>query len=582
MPQFPNLLPFDVPEWTSQQYVQWILDKEFPEQGVIENVLINERDQMDFVQMAIADWEQTEERKEMLRSLEYYKNDTPAKEFRRTYVAEDGSEQNNTQLHNAKLNHPLMRKIVNQKANYALSKPFSITTESNLKSSGEEKSNETEKDVKELITELNNNYFTNAFKRDIKNIGRDAIIKGKSWMYVNYNEDGKLHLQKVRAENVIPFWKDEEKNQLDALIYYYMITQYKPKDGKITKEEIYKIQYFTEKGVWYYQIDGHGIKYDPAEPKFMSPHFQISRKEGDKELVEDVYWDRIPWVCFRDNEFEIPMVTFIGNMLDEYDAITSTIVNILADIPNSIKVVTNHMGTNREEFTAYLAMYRTAFIRDDGDMKVLETPFDIKSFEDTLNRLRKDIYEGSSTVDTQEASLGNASGVALKFRYADLDTATDDLLSEFKESMDKVIWFIMKDIKRRTGKDYTGIEYNIIFQKDLIIDEEVAVLNAQRSHGIISNRTNLANHPYVDNVEEELEYIEEERQIELENTKEQMNMMQQFGTPSPTQSPSSTSAGQKSFTNDQYPSRSRTTVDKERNSRTVKQVTRQKTLENKK
>lgn len=578
-------MPFFAPEWTSQQYVSYVLGNEdYDDRAVVELVRIQEADQMEFVQMIISEWESSEERKEMLRSLDYYKNNTPAKNFTRTHVAGDGKLVNNEQLHNAKLNHPLMRKIVNQKANYALSKPFSIVTESSLDRTGNEKEGETEDIVKEMITELNNNYFTNDFKRDLKNIGRDAIIKGKSWMYINYNEDQKLHLQAVDAENVIPFWRNTDKKVLDALIYYYRIHVYfrDAKTGKMAKKEVMKVQYFNDGGIWYYEIEGNDIRYDTERDQFHTSHFTLTKDMGGNEAVRDVNWEKIPWVCFRDNEHEMPMVAFIGNLLDEYDSLTSTIVNILADIPNSIKVVKNYMGTNREEFAAFLAVYRTAFIRDDGDMKSLETPFDIKSFEDTLNRLRKDIYEGSSTVDTQEASLGNASGVALKFRYADLDSSTDDMVSEFREALDRVIWFVTKDIKVRTGKDFSTVEYSIIFQKDLIIDEEVAVLNAQRSHGIISKRTNLANHPYVENVEEELEYLEEERQDEMENTEEQLQMMEKFGTPSPSQPSSQSEPDLKNHTNSQYPSRSRTAVDKERNSRSVKQVTRQKSMENNK
>ena len=68
----------------------------------------------------------------------------------------------------------------------------------------------------------------------------------------------------------------------------------------------------------------------------------------------------------------------------------------------------------------------------------------------------------------------------------------------------------------------------------------------------------------------------------MENTEEQLQMMEKFGTPSPSQPSSQNKPDLKNHTNSQYPSRSRTAIDKERNSRAVKQVTRQKSMENKK
>ena len=508
--QIPGLHSLGMSELSAMRYLQSIIGTDSLEEADIEKVMVELKDQTEFIEAEIAEWENSEVRREMLRSLDYYKNNTPARDFKRKYINQDGLLEEDSRMHNARLNHPLMRKIVNQKTNFALSKPFSITTESNLDSSGQEKRGEDAEVVKELITELNNNYFTNEFKRDLKYIGREAVIKGLCWVYVNYNEEGKLQLRSVPAEKVIPFWADEEKKTLDALIYYYTVHKYErsQKTNKLEKREVLKILYFTPKGIFHYERNDDGVVVDPDEPSFFEPHFKVINEE--QETI-DMAWERIPWIAFRDNKYELPMISLIGNLLDEYDAVTSTIVNILVDIPNSIKVIKNYMGTDPEAFTEFVSKYRTIFIRDDGDAHSLETKFDIKSFEETLNRLRKDIYEGSSTVDTQEASLGNASGVALKFRYADLDTATDDLISEFLTSMDKVIWFILHDIKRRTGNDYSNIQYRILFRKDLIIDEEVAVLNAQRSAGILSERTNLAKHPYVENVEEELEYKEEER-----------------------------------------------------------------------
>ena len=108
----------------------------------------------------------------------------------------------------------------------------------------------------------------------------------------------------------------------------------------------------------------------------------------------------------------------------------------------------------------------------DGDVKALTTPLDVAALDSHLNRLRKDIYEAGSGVDTQEISLGNASGVALKFRYADLDTDTDDMANEFTASLEELIWFIKVDLLNKGLGDFLETKFDIIFNTDGIVNSQ--------------------------------------------------------------------------------------------------------------
>ena len=53
---------------------------------------------------------------------------------------------------------------------------------------------------------------------------------------------------------------------------------------------------------------------------------------------------------------------------DAYDKINSEIANNIIDIPNSIKVISNYDGTDKEEFVANMNKLRTIFVSDGGDV----------------------------------------------------------------------------------------------------------------------------------------------------------------------------------------------------------------------
>ncbi len=148
-------------------------------------------------------------------------------------------------------------------------------------------------------------------------------------------------------------------------------------------------------------------------------------------------------------------------------------------------------------------------------MKTIETNLDVAAIDSHLNRLRKDIYEAGNGVDTQEVSVGNASGVALKFRYADLDTDTDDLAAEFSSALDEVLWFIKIDMINKGMGDYLDLAIDIIFNTDMIINESETIEDTKNSVGIISEETIVANHPWVTNVQAELDRVKQEKEEKM-------------------------------------------------------------------
>ena len=51
-----------------------------------------------------------------------------------------------------------------------------------------------------------------------------------------------------------------------------------------------------------------------------------------------------------------------------------------------------------------------------------------------------------------------------------------------------------------------------MFNTDMIVNEETTIENAKNSVGLISDKTIVANHPWVINVEEELKQMQKEKE----------------------------------------------------------------------
>lgn len=154
----------------------------------------------------------------------------------------------------------------------------------------------------------------------------------------------------------------------------------------------------------------------------------------------------------------------------------------------------------------------------DGEVANLDTNLEVASVIEQANRLRKDIFEFGGGVDTQNENLGVASGVALKFRYADLDMDCSFMANEFSAALEQMVWFIATDIYLKSGQDYTEDGVDFVFNTDIATNESEVIDNLAKSSDL-SMETRLAMHPYVTDVRAEID----------RKKKEQEEQQEQFG-----------------------------------------------------
>lgn len=448
--------------------------------------------QIDFLTECIKEYRQSEVYKTMEIGKNYFFNKNDIIHRERFYIDRKGEPVKTELLSNNKLSHPFMRKLVNQKVNYLLSKDFTI--------SGEEK-----------YVENLNEYFNDRFRLTLVNTGKESIRCGIAWMQVYYNTEGKLKFKHIPSNEIIPFWHDSEHTELDAIIRIYEIEEYAV--DKIEKRIYEMIEYYTPEGLWKYKrlkTGGNLISLSPVEGE---GHFRVVK---DDKTEVSATWNKVPFVAFKYNMEEVSLINWIKPLIDDYDKQTSDNSNNLADVPNSIKIVEGYEDNDKEEFSKNLNIFRTVFVGDGGDVRSLNTDLDLAGTDIHLNRLRKDIFEFGGGVDTVEKDLRDVAGVALRFQYADLDMDCSEMAQQFRYSMRQLQWFINQDLEAK-GEKVNDKDSDFIFNTDVIINETETINNLAVTKDSISQKTLLQNHPWVKNVEREIKDIESDRKKAMDN-----------------------------------------------------------------
>lgn len=399
---------------------------------------------------------------------------------------------------NTKIEHPILRKLVDQKANYLLSKPFSVESENPA--------------YAKSLSEL----FDSRFRQQVKSLGKGAVKSGIAWL-APYFEDSRLKWMRLPSTEVVPIWHDYEHTQLDAYIRVYSQVVYHGKE----KKTIARVEWWDREGVKKYKAPWPIVGTPVLEPDYDSDpatnefsHFEINGQPYN--------WDAVPIVWCRYNEEELPLQYFIKDLIDDVNWQTSITADVLRDIAKFIFILKNYGGQDIGQFTRDLYEALAIEVEGDGGVEKLEPSLNIDAVMAFLDKNRRDLFDYGSGVDTKDPNLGSASGTAINFRYMDLDTDCTALGAELQGAFENMKVFLDAALAIAGKGDFTGDSFHVTFNADMPVNEADIIANIRSSDGIISRYTQLANHPWVDDVEEELQRIQDEKAREMEEFGAQM------------------------------------------------------------
>ncbi|MFL8968904.1 phage portal protein [Helcococcus kunzii] len=387
-----------------------------------------------------------------------------------------------------RLAHGIFHSLIDEKVEYSFSKNPSIT------------SNNGETAIK--VIEL----LGYDFQYNLETLAYEASKKGIAWCRPYVDMEGDLKLFIPKSEQIIPGWKDASHRELDYLIRYY--------DSKVFRfnklVDITNVEVWFPDEVKYYRLDGSQLlPIQSAEGHFW--------RDGEPES-----WGRVPWIAFKNNRDEMSDLQFVKSLIDGYDMSRTEVANFINDVRNLIFVLKGYDGDSLDEFMAKLLKYRAVVLDSDegADVNTLTPQMDITSVKQHYEQLKRDIYDYGQGVNRDLDKFGSApSGIALKFLFSGLDLKNNQIESEFRRGFEQLVEFIFLFLNNK-NESIVRDKVEIVFARDIPLNETESIQNCNNSRGLISNATIIANHPWVQDVSDEIEKIE----------KENMEMGESFNT----------------------------------------------------
>ena len=391
--------------------------------------------------------------------------------------------------------------LVNQKAAYMFSAPplFDV---------GNEKVN------KQIADILGDKYAK---------VCKDLCVKasncGVAWLHYWKDDDGQWKYGTIDPKQIIPVYSADLDRQLEAVLRNYKTRD--TTDGKT----IYVWEYWTREKCYVYKKKGSSISESGLEPYNL--YGMADSPDGSATMVNEFEHDleEVPFIPFYNNNIPIDDLTNVKPLIDAYDKVFSGFLNDLEDIQEVIFILTNYGGEDLKTFVNELKQYKAIKVEADGaggggGVEALTISIPIEAREKFLEITRKAIFEQGMGVDPDPQKFGNTSGEALKYLYSLLELKSGLMETEFKLGFGQLV----RAICRHLGAECEQITQT--WTRTAIRSESELADISTKSVGVISHKTILKNHPWVENAEEEEKQIKKE---EEENAQKVDLYQQAFG-----------------------------------------------------
>lgn len=462
--------------------------------GVMEKIsrlIIQGRDSCisdeQFFAAELREWKTSPRRRMQIKGSDYYEGRHDILNRRRTAIGRDGKTVEVENLPNNQLIDNQYAKAVDQKVNYFVGKPFTLSCKD------------------QTYTDLLNGYFDRQFFRLLKYTAEDALNNGLSWLCPYYNDAGRLAFKHFAGYEVLPFWADDDHTRLDCAARLYTREVW---NGS-TKEIVEKIELFRQDGIYRYIFRNDTLVPDTDAGEH-EDYFTLPVSDGS---TIGYNWERIPLIAFKYNKQEIPLIQRVKSLQDAINTTLSDFENNMQeDARNTILILRNYEGENLGEFRENLATYGVVKVQDDGGLEALTVEVNAENYKAILDLLKKALVENARSYDAKDDRLsGNPNQMNIQSMYADIDLDTNGMETEFHAAMDDLLWFIDKDIANRGKGDFDDIPVSIVFNRDMLINETESITNCRNSVGLLSTQSIVEQHPWVTDAQAELARLRQEQ-----------------------------------------------------------------------
>lgn len=392
-----------------------------------------------------------------LQNLENYYN---AKNVIKNRIMKDPSKPNN------KIANAYASYITDTLVGYFIGEPITYTSNDNV-----------------MLQDLNMVFEYNDEADENAELAKNASIYGVAYEMLYLSEEDKMiRFKSLNPKEVIPVFDKTIEQNLLAILRYYDDYDY-VEDKTFTIVEV---------------IDNTHVR-----------RYKLDNSLSPLEEYQH-YFAMVPVAIYKNNEEEIGDFEQVISLIDAYDKMESDSLNDFEYFVDAYLALYGYTADGED--VAKMKEDRVLLMDEGTSAEWLIKQTSDAYVENMKNRLDKDIHKFAKCPNMSDQEFAsNASGVAIKFKLLGTENLVSIKERKFKRGLQQRLELMsMINSVLREGFDWRGID--IIFTRNIPSNDTDIANMVNTLKDIVSEETLLAQVPFVEDVQSELEKLKQERE----------------------------------------------------------------------
>lgn len=330
----------------------------------------------------------------------------------------------------------------------------------------------------------------NDVKAEDSELLRNALIFGRA-AEVNYiDEDGKQRFRTFDTREVIPVYDDTLNNDLLYVIRFYSET--------LVNEQLdqYVVEVYSDKTITTYQSGPGFASFIPLKEE---PH----------------YFGQCPVTIFSLNKEETSIFAEIMSLQDAYNELLSDEVDDFEAFADAYLVLKGI--TADEEDLISMKEHRVLMMDSDADANYLTKSIGDTQIQNMLQNVNDQIHKISASPDFNDDKFMAQSGIAMRYKLVGFENRASAIESNMKKALQRRLELISAILGLiGSTEEELWREAQITFTRNLPSDLTQTVQIVNQLRGIVSQETLLTLLPFVQDVDEEMKRVREEKEESME------------------------------------------------------------------
>lgn len=313
---------------------------------------------------------------------------------------------------------------------------------------------------------------------------RNGLIFGRAAEICYIDEDKKVRFRTLDPREVIPVYDNTLNGDLIYAVRFWV------DDLVENLTDTYMVEVYDEKYITKYRS---------------------SMNFSSFEFIEKVphYFGQVPVTFFSLNKEEEGIADTVFSLQDAYNSLISDSIDDWDAFCDAYLVLKGAQAD--AEDLAAMKKYRTLILDQGDSAEYLTKATNTTEIEHLLETVESKIREMSACPNFASETFGTSSGIAIKYRCMAMENKTAGILNNFKKALQRRIELIAA-INTLTDGEAMWRDVDIQFTRNIPVNQTEIATEINSLRGLVSDHTLLAQLPFINDVEAELELIEEEKQ----------------------------------------------------------------------